>query len=167
MIGIKEIKVCLVLTVFYWIKNPCCEELLDSQCSAHERPLSGPRISVSVITGEPSRYHQDSVRAFILRSLGHCLPGKNEMPPRWCRSCLPVFPTATVHGHCVRNLKVLQSRFFFFDKKRSELNRIDGVFLNRRTAAFRVAVQWSMWYDGDNFILSKTFIFRKVHVCKP
>ena len=55
-------KFCLVLNVFYWIKNPSCEELLDSQHSAHERSLSETRLSVSVITGEPSCYHQDHER---------------------------------------------------------------------------------------------------------
>ena len=50
MIGYKEIKAfkretnptkfCLVLTGFHRIKKPCCEELLDSERSAHERSLS-------------------------------------------------------------------------------------------------------------------------------
>ena len=39
------------------------EELLDSEHSAHERPLSGTHVSVSVITDEASRYHQDQERA--------------------------------------------------------------------------------------------------------
>ena len=69
MIGIKEIKACkletdptkfcLVLTVFYPIMKPCCEELLDSERSALERSLSGTSLSVSVITDEALRYYQD------------------------------------------------------------------------------------------------------------
>ena len=49
MIGYKEIKACkletdptkfrLIQTVFYQIKKTCCEELLDSERSAHERSL--------------------------------------------------------------------------------------------------------------------------------
>ena len=77
MIGYKEIKACkletdpikfcLVLAVFYWIKKPCCEELdalSDPQRSAHERSLLGTRVSVSVVTGEPSCYDQDRERTF-------------------------------------------------------------------------------------------------------
>ena len=69
MIGYKEIKAfeletdpakfCLVLTAFYRIKKTCCEEDFDTQRSAHERSLSGTRVSVSVIADEASRYHQD------------------------------------------------------------------------------------------------------------
>ena len=57
--------VCSVISQFFYrIKKLCCEELLDSQRSAHERSLSGTCVTVSVITGEPSRYHQDHKRAF-------------------------------------------------------------------------------------------------------
>ena len=63
MIGFKEIKAFeletdptrfwLLLTGFYRIKKTCCEELLDSERSAHERcGLSGTHVSVSVITEE-------------------------------------------------------------------------------------------------------------------
>ena len=45
-----QTKFCLVLTGFHQIKRPFCEELSDSQRSAHERSLSGTRVSVSVIT---------------------------------------------------------------------------------------------------------------------
>ena len=51
-------KFCLVLTVFYQIKKTFCEELLDSERSAHQS-LSGTSLSVSVITDEVSRYYQD------------------------------------------------------------------------------------------------------------
>ena len=50
-------KFCLVLTAFYRIKKTCCEEDFDTQRSAHERSLSGTRVSVSVIADEASRYH--------------------------------------------------------------------------------------------------------------
>ena len=50
------------------IKGPyqsksCCEELLDSEHSAHEGALSGTLVSVSVITDVASRYYQDHERA--------------------------------------------------------------------------------------------------------
>ena len=56
-------KICLVLTGIHWIKKICCEELLDSQCSAHDRSLSVTR--VIVITDEASLYHQDHEGAFF------------------------------------------------------------------------------------------------------
>ena len=41
------------------------EELLDSERSAHERSLSGTRVSVCVITDEASRFYQDTSGAFL------------------------------------------------------------------------------------------------------
>ena len=68
MIGYKELKACKLETNLEssQIKKPCCEKLLDSERSAHDRSLSGTIVSVRVITDEVSRFYQEHERTFNL-----------------------------------------------------------------------------------------------------
>ena len=81
-------------------------------------------------------------------------PGNNETPRQWWRSRLCVFPTATVHVHCVRNLKVIL-RQRYISHQQDYWNHLLGV-------EQRFLVYWRSWMPQGIYLFS--FVHSKQHL---